>query len=191
MLTAQLVYSPSTDFTRSLFGVLDPFAVDARPMPPQLVRQRKGKLPAWAPPDPPRTANAPTAESIEREVPPRPEPRVSRAVRSRVFELLKYSIEDRDTLPSASSIAALNTFLAQHLSAAMPLLASDSTGSLVATWRKGQVSMLSLKFLGQRRIEYAWALDVEKTVVRDWGEASWDDFTASFPHIQAFLGGGS
>jgi hypothetical protein len=191
MSTAQLTYSPTTDFTRSLFGVFDSFGPEAQTLRPQAVRPRRGELPAWAPSDTPRTAIAPTAESIGFEVTQRPEADVKRAVRSRVFDLLKYSIEDDDAPPSASSIAALNTFLAQYQNTSMPLLASDSSGNLVATWRRGQVSMLSLKFIEGRRIEYAWAFDAGKTVVRDWGEASWGDFMASFPHTQAFLGGGN
>jgi hypothetical protein len=189
MSTAQIAYSPSTDFTRSLFGELDSFGADAQTS--QLFRPWKGKVGASRSPDLATTAKAPIAESMGFEVAYPPESDVAGAVRNRVFELLKYSIEDRDALPSASSIAALYTFLRQYQNTLMPLLASDSTGSLIATWRKGQASMLSIKFVQERRIEFAWAYDTGKTIVRDWGEASWDDFMASFQHTQVFLGGGN
>ncbi len=113
------------------------------------------------------------------------------SVKRRIFDLMKYSLEDGEALPNSRSIAALEHFIEQAPEAALPLLGTDDTGLMVATWRKGQESMLSIKFDEGNCIHYAWTLENKKQVERSWGESSSGEFLASFAHRTFFLAGES
>lgn len=114
------------------------------------------------------------------------------AVGNRLFELMRFSIEDGEPLPSSESIAGLWRFLDQNPSVQNPLLTSDSEGVLIATWRISTVSMLSIRFIDRARIEFAWTLqDKNGKVSREWGENRCEDFVSSFRYANEFLGGGN
>ncbi|WP_406867751.1 hypothetical protein [Paraburkholderia fungorum] len=113
---------------------------------------------------------------------------ISAIIGNRLFELIRYAIEDGEPLPGKESIAGLWKFLEVCSPANCPLLASGPDGTLVATWRIDNVSMLSMRFLNRLQIEFAWALqDNNGKVSRKWGEDYWKDFVASFPHRREFL----
>lgn len=198
MSTGQLD-SPATDFKRSVFGVLGGelgrFGRGVTPTATQFTKfgVTLPRVPAW---DTfvadPRTEGGPTTESIIDDQVAAPSSAVKQAVRDRVLELIRCSIEDQEEIPATSSISGLNRFLEQFASTSMPLLATDTSGRIVATWRLGAQSMLSIKFVHGERIEFAWAFDAGSgKVVRNWGETSWGDFMPSFPHTRAFFGGAS
>jgi len=114
------------------------------------------------------------------------------AIGNRLFELMRFSIEDDEPLPSTESIAGLWRFVDQNPSAHNPLLTSDSGGVLIATWRISTVSMLSIRFIDRTRIEFAWTLqDKNGKVSREWGENHCENFVSSFRYANEFLGGGN
>jgi hypothetical protein len=114
------------------------------------------------------------------------------AIGYRLFELMKFSIEDSEPLPSPDSIADLWRFIDENPSAPNPLLTSDSEGVLVATWRTSAVSMLSIRFVGKSQIEFACTRqDKHEKVSREWGENHLESFVSSFRYADEFLGGGN
>ena len=168
-----LALSPADDLGRSVFGALDTltasvdtFASGLRTGHPQpQLRPGHADVGAWSNVDShPRAAKAPTTESVRAEQAASPAANLKNAVRNRVFDLIKYAIEDQEALPLSSSMIALNQFLNEH-NAAMPLLDTDRRGHLVATWCDAKGSMLSLKFLEGQRIEYAWTLESKNKVL--------------------------
>lgn len=117
---------------------------------------------------------------------------VKSAVGYRLFELIRYSCEDGEPLPTQDSIAGLWTFFDLHPTARNPLLTSDSEGFLVATWRTNVVSMLSIRFKDRTRIEFAWAREEKNGKVRrEWGEDRCEHFVSSFPYASEFIDAGN
>jgi hypothetical protein len=116
---------------------------------------------------------------------------VKDSVRRRIFDLLKYAMEDDEAFPAARSIESMDRFLSENSVKMSPLIASDSNGRLIATWRISQDSMLSIKFFEDDTVEYAWALESGKKVKRNWGQANWKELLQSFPSASVFLDGGS
>lgn len=117
---------------------------------------------------------------------------VTSEVGHRLYELMRYSTEDDEPLPTQDSISGLWAFFDRCPTATNPLLTSDSDGSLVATWRISTVSMLSIRFLDRVRIQFAWARE-EKSgkVKREWGEDRCENFISSFAYAKEFIGGGN
>lgn len=176
------------EFTRSSFGDSNTCA----PKQQSSKTSREANPVAWTRIKSEEAApEIPTADSVGFESARSSWDIVRKTIRMRLYELLKYSAEDGEPPPSTSSIVALNSFLEQNQKVSMPLLATDSVGHLVATWRLGQISMLSLKFIEGRKVEFAWAYEARRKTTRDWGTANWDEFIASFPHAPVFLGCGS
>lgn len=117
---------------------------------------------------------------------------VTSEVSHRLFELIRYSTEDDEPLPTQDSISGLWAFFDRCPTAKNPLLTSDSDGSLVATWRISTVSMLSIRFLDRTRIQFAWAReDKNGKVKREWGEDRCENFVSSFTYAKEFIGGGN
>ena len=117
---------------------------------------------------------------------------VTSEVSHRLFELIRYSTEDDEPLPTQDSISGLWAFFDRCPTAKNPLLTSDSDGSLVATWRISAVSMLSIRFLDRARIEFAWAReDKNGKVKREWGEDRCENFVSSFAYAKEFIDGGN
>ncbi|MBU9464682.1 hypothetical protein LGM75_05175 [Burkholderia multivorans] len=117
---------------------------------------------------------------------------VKSAVGYRLFELIRYSCEDGDSLPLQDSIAGLWAFFDHHPTARNPLLTSDAEGFLVATWRTSVVSMLSIRFKDRTHIEFAWAREEKNGKVRrEWGEDRCEHFVSSFPYASEFIDAGN
>lgn len=162
--------------------------------PENFVNRKKaqsGSIAAWSPGGPACDPTSLTG-SDELEFEPDGMQEIKQNIRRRLFDLIQYSIEDNETPPRAESITGFNKFFEAVKSVQRPLLTSDSQGFLVATWRTSNSSMLSIRFLDRKLIEYAWALERgNEKIERKWGEAAWEDFVSSFPYKNAFLESGN
>jgi hypothetical protein len=119
-------------------------------------------------------------------------PAAAPQIRARLFELMKCCIDDGDPVPSQESHRGLMGFIAHVADARMPLLAADDDGLLVATWRRGQHSMLSIRFLDESKIEFAISRETRPgKVARDWGETDWKSFLERTPLARDFAAGAS
>ena len=115
------------------------------------------------------------------------------AISRRLIDLIRYAAEDGEPLPLPESLSGLSQFLASRKAAAgRPLLATDGQGYVIASWRVGQVSMLSIKFLDKRKVQFAWAIEAARgEPKREWGESEWETFVSSFPYADRFFEAGS
>jgi hypothetical protein len=113
-------------------------------------------------------------------------------IRARLYELMKCCLEDGDPVPRQELHRGLMGFIAQVEDARMPLLTADDDGLLVATWRQGQHSMLSIRFLDESKIEFAISKETKPgKVARDWGETDWKTFLERTPSARDFAAGAS
>jgi hypothetical protein len=119
---------------------------------------------------------------------------LSPAISRRIHELMKFALEDGERLPSIASIKGMSAFaraVAADKAMKDPLLTTDDVGLLIATWRISTEEMLSLKFLDEAQIEFAWALkDASGKLTREWGATAWTDFVRSFHYAPTFFDGG-
>ena len=181
-----LVMSPASLYQNSSWSPLD----ERLPPSPVLVKPAKsgGNVAASSEPESWRAltgitvaGHAPIARSAEAE-------KFRAAVGARIRELLKYCIEDNEPIVEPESAHGLLQFLAFTHTTRMPLIASDDEGHLVATWKKSNTAMLSLKFLGRSKIEYALAVESDKgKIERDWGDSNWEALLQTSSVARAFL----
>lgn len=107
----------------------------------------------------------------------------------RLAELTRLAVQERESVPAMSSVSGLRQFMDSCKPNRSPLLATDDDGIVVATWRNGNEEMLSVRFLDQEHIHFAWA--VERGwfgLSRRWGESGWREFLAGFAHGKRFFG---
>jgi hypothetical protein len=113
---------------------------------------------------------------------------VASRVRQRITALLKDATSEGEAIPAAESIVGLYSFLVRCPSSRMPLVGLDDDGCLVATWRKTQDAMLTLRFLDRKNVEFAIAAEAKPgKISRDWGETTWVDLMASGTSLSQFL----
>lgn len=139
----------------------------------------KTKTAAALSPTPVEDTNAATSSTIDANV--NWHENVTQVLGNRLFELLRCSIEDGETLPSLKSLTAFNLFFSRNFEFRMPLISTDDDGQFVATWRLSREEMLSIRFIEQKSIEYALAVMKNGHLEHKWGEGDWQSLAQSFP----------
>ena len=183
--------SAATLLTASTFGSLDVLGLSTAYRKPKHCKpvSRPAGIAAFssAPTSEPAPSPA-VAEVLARTLLAPAKAAIWERIDARIRELTKYSMEDAEQPPLPDSIHNLRQFLEKAPQAKIPLLSSDAAGNLIATWRKSTDSMLSLKFLGGQKLQFAWSVEESKNKIsRDWGDGNCADFLANSSQALQFL----
>ena len=91
--------------------------------------------------------------------------------------------EDYGARLNAASWSGFECFMRYNPTVALPLLAAESTGQLVATWTGGD-ECLSLRFVDRYRFHYAITATSPQGLLRRWGTAHALTFFAEHPDAE-------
>lgn len=104
----------------------------------------------------------------------------------KLTELGSLFFEDYERMLSAESVQGLTEFLSALPNPAVPSLAAESSGAIVATWRKGN-RCASLKFLDETQFHYALAIETPQGITRPWGTSDRSAFFSKQPHAREII----
>ena len=84
------------------------------------------------------------------------------------------------------TLKGLTAFLSVLHNPEVPSLAAESSGAIVATWRKGD-RYASLRFLDETQFHYALAIKTPRGITRPWGTSDRSAFFSKQPHARELI----
>ncbi|WP_155713736.1 hypothetical protein [Burkholderia stagnalis] len=108
------------------------------------------------------------------------------AVQDALVALNSAFYEDYESQPDADSKAGFECFMRYHIKAELPLLGAESSGKLVATWRKNE-ECLSLRFDSVNSFQFAITKKNGQDLVRRWGTSHVAKFFDEQPEAKRII----